>query len=195
VDPSLLVDHITAIVLGTALAATCGIRAFLPLLGISVLGVMGKLELAEAFQWMGSPVAVACFGTAVVAEVTADKFPGVDHLLDVAGTVVKPMAAAIAGASMITDFDPLLAVVLSLIVGGTLAEAVHLVKAKVRVASTALTVGIANPVVSVIEDVLAVVATVISFLVPIVVVTAVLSFLGCATWWLWRRLSRRSSAT
>ena len=125
-DPGMIFDHVTAVILGTALAATCGLRAFLPLLGIGALGAMGKLELAESFEWMSSPVALACFGTAVVFEVAADKFPGVDHVLDVAGTVVKPVAAAIASASMVTDVDPLLGVVLGLIVGGTLAEAVHL---------------------------------------------------------------------
>ena len=192
-DPGMIFDHVTAVILGTALAATCGLRAFLPLLGIGALGAMGKLELAESFQWMSSPVALACFGTAVVFEVAADKFPGVDHVLDVAGTVVKPVAAAIASASMVTDVDPLLGVVLGLIVGGTLAEAVHLVKSKVRVASSALTVGIANPVVSVLEDVVALVSTILSFVIPIVVVTTVVALLSLATWWLWRRVGRKPS--
>ncbi len=194
-DLAMIFDHITAVILGTALAATCGLRAFLPLLAIGVLGATGKLELAESFQWMSSPVAMACFGTAVVFEVAADKVPGIDHALDVAGTVVKPMAAAVASASMVTDIDPLLGVVLGLIVGGTLAEAVHLVKAKVRVASSALTVGIANPVVSVIEDVTAVLGTILSFLIPVVVVSTVLTMLGVAIWWLWRRVGRRQAVS
>jgi len=159
-----------------------------------VLGFMGKLELAESFMWMSSPVALACFGTAVVVEIGADKIPAVDHSLDALGVVVKPVAAAIASASMVTEFDPLLAIVLGLIVGGTLAEAVHLVKAKVRLASSALTVGVANPVISVAEDVIALLATIISFLIPIVVITAVLSFLGGAVWWLWRRVGRSKAA-
>jgi hypothetical protein len=194
VEFSMIFDHMTAIVLGTALAATCGLRAFLPLLSIGVLGATGHLELADAFAWMASPVALVCFGSAVIFEMAADKFPGVDHLLDLAGTIVKPVAATIASASMVTEFDPMLAVVLGLVVGGTIAEAVHLVKAKVRIATSALTVGVANPVVSIIEDVVAVLATILSFLLPIVVVTTVLSFLGGAGWWLWRRFGRATDA-
>ena len=49
---------VTGLSMGLALAATCGLRAFLPLFGVSVLAYMGKIELAESFSWMAAPVAV-----------------------------------------------------------------------------------------------------------------------------------------
>jgi hypothetical protein len=134
----------TAVVLGLALAASCGIRAFLPL-------------------------SLICFGTAVCLEIAGDKIPVVDHALDSVAVFVKPIAATIAAASVMTDVDPMFSTVLGLVVGGTMAEGVHLVKAKVRLMSTALTATIANPFISFLEDAVAVVTTVLSFLVPILV--------------------------
>ena len=62
-------DHAAAIALGLSLAATCGLRAFLPLLVVSALAAMGKLELADSFSWMATPLALVCFGSAVVIEI------------------------------------------------------------------------------------------------------------------------------
>jgi len=55
------------------------------------------------------------------------------------------------------------------IVGGGVAGTVHLAKAKFRLASTAFTGGLANPVVSVVEDVTAVVGTALALVWPVLV--------------------------
>ncbi len=178
----------TGAAMGLALAATCGLRAFLPLFAVGCLGATGQLELAESFQWLQRPVALIGLGAAVLFEVAGDKFPVVDHVLDSAAVFVKPVAAMVASASVMTEMDPMLTAVLGLLVGGTLAEGVHLVKAKVRLWSSALTATIANPVLSLIEDVLAVIATVLAFLLPVLVVVlaVVAGFLGFR-WWAGRR--------
>lgn len=188
-DPVMLMEDGLALCMGLALAATCGIRAFLPLLVISVLAALGKVELGEGFEWMASLPALVCFATAVVAEVVADKVPVVDHALDAAGVVIKPVAAAVVSASMVVGMDPLLALTMGLISGGVVAEGVHLVKAKARVLSSALTGTLGNPVLSVLEDLLAVAGVVMSVLVPVLglVVFAVLCI------WVLRRVRRMSS--
>ena len=166
-DPAMLIDQGLAVSMGLALATTCGLRAFLPLLVISGLSAIGKIDLAEGFLWMASPAALVCFSTAVIAETIADKFPAVDHALDAAGVFIKPTAAALATASMIHGFDPMLALVLGVMTGGVAAEAVHVAKAKVRLMSSALTGTVANPILSVGEDAMAVVGVVLSVLVPV----------------------------
>ena len=183
---SLLVDQGLALSMGLALAATCGLRAFLPLLAISVLGALGKLELGEGFLWMTSPAAILCFSTAVVAEVAADKIPMVDHALDGAGVFIKPLAAAVATASMVVGFDPLLGLVLGLVSGGVAAEGVHLAKAKLRGLSSAFTATAGNPVLSVGEDIAALTGVVLSVLVPVLGLAVLLSL---SAWILlrWRR--------
>lgn len=179
---------LTGTSMGLALAATCGLRAFLPLFAVGCLGATGQIELAESFQWLQRPIALVGLGIAVVLEVAGDKFPVVDHILDSAAVFVKPIAAAVAAASVMTETDPVLTAVLGLLVGGTMAEGVHLVKAKARLLSSAMTATIANPLLSLMEDFLAIVSTILAIVLPFVVVTLALvgSFVGFR-WWVGRR--------
>jgi len=185
---------VTGLSMGLALAATCGLRAFLPLFGVSVLAYMGKIELAESFSWMADPVAVGGLGAAVVLEMAGDKFPVVDHFLDGAGVLIKPLAAMVATASVMTDLDPMLTAVIGLVLGGSMAQGVHFFKAKLRLLSSALTATIANPFISLIEDALALVATLLAFVLPvlIVVVAAAVSIWGFK---LWKRRRGQSTQT
>lgn len=184
-----MLEQALAILMGLALAATCGIRAFLPLFALSLLAYFGKVELGAAFAWLGTPLAALCFGVAVLAELLGDKIPAVDHALDAAGVVVKPLAATLATASVVTEFDPMLAVVLGLVTGGVAAEGIHLTKAKARVVSSALTGTIANPILSVLEDIAAFLGVILAWVVPALVVLSAIGFV--LTVWLWRR-SRRA---
>ena len=179
---------LTGTSMGLALAATCGLRAFLPLFAVGCLGATGQIELAESFQWLQRPIALVGLGIAVVLEVAGDKFPVVDHILDSAAVFVKPIAAAVAAASVMTETDPVLTAVLGLLVGGTMAEGVHLVKAKARLLSSAMTATIANPLLSLMEDFLAIVSTILAIVLPFVVVALALvgSFVGFR-WWVGRR--------
>ena len=183
---------ITGLSLGLALAATCGLRAFLPLLVVGALGALGHIELSESFVWMTTPLALMCLGSAVLVELVGDKIPVVDHLLDVAAIVVKPIAAMIATAAVMTELDPVLTAVIGLVLGGSLAQGVHLVKAKLRLLSSAMTATIANPFVSVFEDVLALVATLVAFVMPLVVfaLAVAVSVWGFRSWCL-----RKNKAT
>lgn len=188
IDAAAVMDQGMAIAMGLALAATCGLRAFLPLFVLSLLATFGKVELGEAFTWMASPIALVCFGTALVAELLGDKIPAVDHTLDAIGVVVKPTAATLATASLVTEFDPMLAVVLGLLTGGVAAEGVHLAKAKTRVLSTAFTGTLGNPVLSVLEDIAALLGVILAWVVPVLVVVGAILFVF--TVWMWRRRRR-----
>lgn len=185
-EPSTLV---TGLCMGLALAATCGLRAFLPLFVVSVLSHFGHIELSEGFEWMSSRLAVVGLGVAVLLEVLADKIPVVDHVLDTVAVVVKPVAAMIAAASVMTELDPMLSTVVGLVLGGTMAQGVHLVKAKLRLLSSALTATVANPFLSIIEDLLALVATIMAFLLPVLLFCAAV---GVSTWGLRTWVKRRN---
>jgi hypothetical protein len=114
--------------------------------------------------------------------------------MDSIGVLVKPTAAAVAAASMVTGFDPLLALVLGLLTGGVAAEAVHVAKAKVRAASTVFTGTTGNPVLSVAEDGAAVAGVTLAALAPVLGGIAVVTGLLLMTAWWLRRRSRRSAA-
>lgn len=160
-------DTALALMMGLSLAAVCGLRAFLPLFVASGLAHLGKVELSESFSWLAELPALIAFGTAVFFEILADKLPGVDHLLDLTGTIVKPTAATIVMSSMIVDFDPLVGVVLSLLSGGVVAGGLHVLKAKARLMSSAFTGTFANPVLSLIEDVAAFFGALLAWLFPL----------------------------
>ena len=194
IDPDSAFQNGFAILLGVALSATCGIRAFLPLFTVSILGLMGKVQLGDSFAWLGSPLASVCLGTAVVLELIGDKFPVVDHALDAVGVVVKPAAATLMTASMITGMDPLLAGVVALITGGVVAEGVHVARAKVRVLSTAFTGGIGNPILSIGEDFAAVFGVIMAWVMPLMVVGVALGFMALIAW-RWYSKRREIAAT
>jgi len=192
-DPSVLRSTVV-VAMGIVLAATCGLRAFLPLFGLSIVAWAGRLQVSEGFAWMASGWAVLCFGTAVLAEILADKFPAVDHAMDAIGLVARPLAGTLVLASVMGTRDPLLACVVGLIAGGTAAGGVQLVKAKVRILSTTFTAGLANAVVSFVEDVLAITCVVLTLIFPILAFIG-LAFAGVgAAIWFRRRQGRRATA-
>jgi hypothetical protein len=164
-DAALLV---TQLAMGFGLAATVGLRTFLPLLAAGLLARFGYVDLGHSFEWMAKTPALIVFGSAVVFEVLADKVPGLDHALHFVETFVKPVAGTLVAASLFTNLDPMTAVVLGLVGGGTIAGAVHIAKGTTRAASTVLTGGLGNPVLSIFDDVLAVGGIILAVLAPII---------------------------
>lgn len=167
IDPSDAALFATQLAMGFALAATVGLRTFLPLLAAGLLSRFGYLDLGHSFEWMAKTPALVVFGSAVAFEVIADKVPVVDHALHAAESFVKPVAGTLVAASMFTNLDPTMAVVLGLIGGGTIAGAIHAAKGTTRVASTAITGGLGNPVLSILDDILAVGGIILAFLAPL----------------------------
>jgi uncharacterized membrane protein len=183
-------DMLQQIFLGLALASAAGLRAFLPLLGLSLATHFGYVHLNEHFAWLGSGKALIVLAVAAVAEMLADKVPVVDHALDLLQTVIRPAAGALAMAGTQQHLDPMVGAVLGLILGGSLAGGLHAAKGGVRLASTVTTAGLANPLLSLAEDgtslgltVLALVSPLLGFLLALLIVFG--------AWQGWRRLSRR----
>jgi len=156
----------TQLAMGFALAACVGLRTFLPLLAAGLLARTGHLELGQHFEWMASTPALIVFGSALAFEVLADKSPGLDHALHSVEAFVKPVAGTILAASLFTNLDPLTATTLGLVGGGSIAGLVQLARGTTRVASSALTFGLANPLLSVADDGLALGGVILAFLLP-----------------------------
>lgn len=183
---------LTQLAMGFALAACVGLRAFLPLFAAGVLARFGYVSLGDSFAWMASTPALVVFGSAVVFEILADKVPVLDHALHTVEAFVKPAAATVLAASLFTNLDPLMAMTLGLIGGGAIAGAVHAVKGTTRLASTAATGGLANPFLSLFDDVLATVGIAFAFLVPIFAALLVIAAIVALAVFLSRGRRRRS---
>ncbi len=172
---------------GIALAATAGMRAFLPLLVLGIAARLGRFEISEGYQWLSSDMALVTFGVAVVAETLADKIPLVDHALDTVQTIVKPAVGTMVAAAMFVQLSPFHATLLGLAVGGTVATGVHLAKAKVRLLSSLTTGTALNPVLSFVEDVVSTVIAVVAILAPLLALVFIAAVIGFA----FHRLHRR----
>lgn len=170
-----LVEWVPAMALAIALAATAGIRAWLPLLLTGLLVRAGWLELSASFTFLASTKALVVFATATVLEIAGDKIPAVDNALDALGTPLKLAAGALlAAAAFGTVTNPLTSIILGVAVGAPTALVPHAAKSLLRVASTAATGGLANPVLSLLEDVTTVALFALAVLVPLAVAGFVL---------------------
>ena len=133
---------------------------------------------------------LAVLAVMLIIEMTVDKIPAVDTVNDVIQTVARPAAGAILFASnsnVLSDVSPELAVVCGLLAAG----GVHAVKATARPAITATTLGTANPVVSLAEDIVSGTMTLVSILLPALAALLVGSLLVLVVWWQFRRWRRR----
>jgi hypothetical protein len=68
IDPSDAALLATQLAMGFALAATVGLRTFLPLLAAGLLARFGYVDLGDHFEWMARTPALIVFGSAVVFE-------------------------------------------------------------------------------------------------------------------------------
>jgi small basic protein len=183
-----LTEFLPALALAIALAASAGLRAWLPLLLAGSLARLGVLDLGPSFQFLASDKALVLFGVATAIELIGDKIPAVDHALDVIGTPLRPAVGALLAASVLgTVADPLTSVVLGTAVGAPSALVPHAAKAALRAASTTVTGGLANPLISFLEDAISVVTFFLAILLPLLVVALLGLTLYLASRWLRRR--------
>ena len=148
-------DATTEYAMAYALTTTAGVRAFLALLVAAVAAHEGWIHITNSFTWLGSTGSIAVLAIFALLEILGDKVPVVDHVLHLVHFVVRPAAAAILVAG--TVHTPSNAELVSLMVVGALnAFVVHGSIATVRAASTATTLGVVNPGLSVVEDVVAI---------------------------------------
>jgi hypothetical protein len=181
VNPSLWLALLT----GVGVAAACGLRAFLPLFALGLGARFGVIELEPHVRWLAGNEALACFGLATVVEILGDKVPVVDHVLDTIGTFLRPLAAWLGAYAVLvhwpTPWGQIVAIVL-----GTGALALHALKAKLRLGSTAVTLGTGNPLLSLAEDLGAVLLLLTALLVPALILVVLIALALFA----WRRRGR-----
>ncbi len=178
------------------LSASAGLNAYIPLLIVGVIAhYTDWIHLNPPFDLLANPWVLIVIGILLIIEMLADKFPAVNHVNDAIQTVIRPAAGAIvfaASANVITDLNPVLAIICGLLVAGS----VHTVKAAaLRPAVTATTGGAGNVPVSIAEDIVATVLSILSVVLPILVAIFVILFIILIVWWLRRRANRKRQAT
>ena len=163
---------ILALVAALGLSSTAGLRAVATLFSIGLVSDVyftngspsfhfaqgaptsgSLLALTGTFHVLGDWRMLILLGVLTVVEFVVDKFPVLDHVNDIVHTVVRPIVGGVivAGtANSLSDSNVWVAAA----VGAALAFGVHATKATTRVASSATTAGVGNPLISIGEDLL-----------------------------------------
>ena len=190
-------EALTGIFSAFGLSASAGLNAYIPLLVIALMARFTDwIHLNPPFDTLESPWIIGLLVVLSLVEFFADKAPAVNHINDAIQTFVRPAAGAIAfaaAANVVTDLHPVIALGAGLLVAGS----VHAVKAvAIRPVVTATTGGVGNTPVSMLEDFLATVVSVLAILLPILIGMIALVFTVWAIYFLFRRAeSRRASAS
>lgn len=170
-------DTIFSILIGIGLAASVGFRIFVPLFALSIATYYNIIPLNENWEWVGSSTAMITLGIATIVEIAAYLIPWLDNLLD---TIAIPLAAIAGTAVMVStvaDLSPAITWALAIIAGGGTATAVKASTSTTRLASTATTAGIANPIMSTVETGTSIIMSIVSILFPILAIILVLIIL------------------
>jgi len=101
-------EPVLGLIIGIGLSAACGVRVFVPMLGVSIAALTGHLTLSPGFEWMGTWPALIAFGTATVLEVATYYIPWVDNVMDALTMPAAMVAGVIATASVFGDVSPFL---------------------------------------------------------------------------------------
>ncbi|MBC8031712.1 MAG: DUF4126 domain-containing protein [Pyrinomonadaceae bacterium] len=152
--------------------------------GVATLGLLGRFadlklpgDLDVVTNWWVIGVALVLF----VIEFIADKIQLVDSLWDIIHTFIRIPAGAVLAATAFGDFDRSVQVI-ALLLGGGLALSSHGTKAATRALINTSPEPVSNIVVSLSEDILAVVTVVAAVFLPVVVFLIVAAGLIFSFW-------------
>ena len=158
--------RLTGILTGLGLAAAAGLNAWVILLLFNGLYLLLPLEFpGPTAPWLASHGVLTAALVLFLLEFVADKIPIVDHLWNVAQTLLRPVVGALLLLSCVPESSDLGRVGFAL-AGAAATLATHLAKSTTRLTSTAATRGFAQIVLSLAEDVVAVALAALMFFVP-----------------------------
>ena len=170
---------LTNIAMGIALSACAGFRVFIPMLAGALAGHFNIISLPADMQWLSSWPAIACFGTAAIAEVGAYYIPFVDNLLDTIATPLSIGAGTVLASSIlpIAGQEPLVRWGIGLLAGGSVAGTIQMGTGLLRLFSSKATLGTGNAVVATTENAAAISVTTLSFYIPVIVAVLLIALI------------------
>ena len=185
-------DALFGIFSAFGLSASAGLNAYIPLLVVGLLARFTNwIKLTPPYDTLENPWILGLVSVLLVIEILADKIPAVNHVNDLIQSIIRPAAGAIifaASAQVMTGMHPVLALVCGVLVAGS----VHTVKSvAVRPAVTATTGGTANVPVSMAEDGIATVLSILSVVIPVLVGILLILLIALIIWWFWSRADRK----
>ncbi len=178
------------------LSASAGLNAYIPLLIVALLAKFTPwIRLSDPWDALTSWWVIGLLVVLSIIEFFADKIPAVNHVNDILQTFIRPAAGAIlfaASTSVIEEVHPVLAISAGILVAG----GVHAAKSLVfRPAVTAVSGGTANVPVSIAEDIVSTLLSILSVVVPVLIACILILITTTILWMGLRKIRAKSSAS
>jgi hypothetical protein len=180
-------------------AWTSGINLYATVTVLGLLQRFGGVKLPGGLDVLDNWWIIGIAGFLYAVEFFADKIPYVDNVWDVVHTFIRVPAGVIVAYAATSELDPSIYIPAALI-GGGLAFGSHGTKAAVRLGANVSPEPVSNWVLSVVEDVIAFVGTLLAVFAPVIIAIVLVIF---AIFFLWffpkvvrglRRMFRSASA-
>lgn len=167
--------------MGLGLVSGLNLYATVLTVGLGIrLGLITLNPEMSGLAVLASPYVLIAAGVIYLVEFFADKIPWVDSVWDGVHTVIRPLGAAVIGATAIGAVEPQTAVIAALCAGVSLSG--HSVKAGTRLLANHSPEPFSNIALSVGEDVLVVIGSWLALRHPAIMVTVVMIFLIAFAW-------------
>ncbi len=172
------------------LSISAGLNAYIPLLILSLVAKFTDLiKLNSPWDALTSWWVIGLLVALSLVEFFADKIPAINHINDAIQTFVRPAAGAIvfAASASVAEVHPVLSMAAGLLIAG----GVHAAKSvAVRPVVTATTGGAGNVPVSILEDIVSTVLSILAIIIPVIIAAIIILITSFIVWWLWRRANR-----
>ena len=167
--------------MGLGLVAGWNLYATVLTVGLGMrFGLITLSAEMSGLEVLASPYVLIAAGILFLVEFLADKIPWVDSIWDAVHTVIRPLGAAVVGATAIGAVNPETALIAALCAGVSLSG--HSVKAGTRLLANHSPEPFSNVALSLIEDVLVVFGSWLALKYPAVMLTLVVVFLLAFAW-------------
>lgn len=185
-------EWLSTLSLALGSAWTSGINLYATVSVLGLLQKFGGVKLPGGLEALDNWWIIGIAGGLYIVEFAADKIPYVDSVWDVIHTFIRVPAGAVVAYAATSQLDPSVTISAALL-GGGLALASHGTKAAARVTANLSPEPISNWTLSIVEDIIAFVGTLLAVFAPILVAVILVLFLIGFLWFLpkiIRRLAR-----
>jgi hypothetical protein len=162
-------------------AWTSGINLYATVTILGLLQKFGATHLPGGLSVLDNWWIIGVAASLYAIEFFADKIPYIDSVWDVVHTFIRVPAGAIVAYSATNQMDSSISVIATLL-GGGLALSSHGTKAALRAGANLSPEPVSNWILSIVEDVIAFVGTILSVFAPVLIAIVLIIFMIFFVW-------------
>ena len=169
-------NHLPELAMSAAMAWGAGLRLYLVVFVVGMLGKFGYVPLPDTLKLLTNPIVLGAAGFMTCIEFFADKIPWLDSAWDAIHTFLRIPAGAALAAGMLGDSGEGVAMAAALI-GGTLTAGTHFGKAGTRAAANTSPEPFSNIGLSLFEDTMVAGGLALAIANPVIFLVLLLIFI------------------